>query len=106
MMRISDHIRKSLLAKASTLDSNSLDKLIVSEWSEEFETLMRNRLIMGAFRYGKLKKARRPGATDFHINYIKEKLAIYEKTGNTDLSLVEFITGDHPLSHFKALDRE
>ena len=30
----------------------SLEKLRISEWCPEFETLMRNRLIMGAFRYG------------------------------------------------------
>jgi len=29
-----------------------LDALRQSQWNTEFETLMRNRLVMGAFRYG------------------------------------------------------
>ena len=31
-----------------------LESLRSSEWSREFEELMRNRLLMGAFRYGLL----------------------------------------------------
>ena len=33
-------------------------ELAESEWCEEFETLMRNRILMGAFRYGLIDFAR------------------------------------------------
>lgn len=36
----------------------TLEELRESEWSEEFEKFMRNRLIMGAIRYGRLSDNR------------------------------------------------
>ena len=38
----------------------TLDELKKSEWSEEFETYMRNRLIMGAIRYGRIGDKNKP----------------------------------------------
>jgi hypothetical protein len=42
-------------------DSNyQIDRLKKTEWSEEFERLIRNRLIMGALRYGRLHENNKP----------------------------------------------
>jgi hypothetical protein len=83
-----------------------------SEWSYEFERLMRNRLIVGSYRYGSLRRKRPKGISGFHIKYIKDKLKKYALTGNTELlvdianlALVEFVTGDHKNKHFKSEER-
>ena len=82
-----------------------LDELKASEWSEEFEQLMRNRLIVGAFRYGMLKDSDRPSYK--RVTSIIDRLKLYLDDGNTEhlvdaaaISLAEFVCGDHPLKHF------
>lgn len=75
-----------------------------TEWSYEFERLMRNRLIMGAYRYGRLNA---PGKARYdRVSSIIKRLRKYRVTGNVDLlvdaatlSLLEFEEGDHPLRH-------
>jgi len=87
----------------------NLDELRQSEWSQEFETLMRNRMLMGYFRYGKLG-AKNKVAYD-RINSARRRLDLYEKTGNTEhlvdvanLMLCEFVEGIHPNKHFSSID--
>ena len=78
--------------------------LRVTEWSFEFERLMRNRLHLGAYRYGRINA---PGKARYdRVTSIIKRLVKYRKTGNVDLlvdastlSLLEFEEGDHPLRH-------
>ncbi|MDZ7809222.1 MAG: hypothetical protein U5L11_02585 [Arhodomonas sp.] len=55
MKRINDHIRAHLLRRV--LDgpiggeTRPLDEMLEAEWDPLFERLMRERLILGAFRY-------------------------------------------------------
>jgi hypothetical protein len=83
----------------------SLEELQKSEWSSLFEQLMRNRLIMGAFRYGRLGAEGKPQFD--RVAYIRKCLDKYEQTGNLEclvdvanLALVEFVEGKHPKRHF------
>lgn len=100
MTTVSQHIRRRLMY---------LGKLGQSEWSYEFEELMRNRLIMGAYRYGKLKA---PGKPQFdRMAYAIRCLENFRQTGNLEhlvdaanLCLVEFVEGKHPNRHFAAVD--
>lgn len=107
MKKVSEHIRQHLL------DPKSPEVIEATQWSPEFERLMRNRLMMGFFRFGGLYVNRPKGITEFHIKYIQDKLDQYEKTKNIEmlvdianLALVEFVTGDNPKRHFKAEDRK
>lgn len=109
MKTVNEHIREHILNR------HTLEGLRESEWSNEFERLMRNRLLIGSFRYGKMKSKRDDvrSLTVFHLNYIRDKLERYKTTGNTEmlvdvanLCLVEFEIGDHPKKHFKAEDRK
>ena len=82
-----------------------LEELKISEWSSEFEQLMRNRLIVGAFRYGLLKDSDRPSYK--RVTSIIDRLQLYLQDGNTEhlvdaaaISLAEYVCGDHPLKHF------
>lgn len=87
----------------------TFDDLAASEWSAEFERLMRNRLIMGALRYGPINA---PGKTPYaRVPSMYRRLAAYGRTGNLEmlvdvanLCLLEFVEGRHPLRHFRAVD--
>ena len=79
-------------------------ELARTEWSPEFERLQRNRLIVGAYRYGRLNA---PGKARYdRITSIIARLMEYRVTGDDDLlvdaatlSMLEFEEGDHPLKH-------
>lgn len=80
-----------------------------TEWSPDFEHLMRNRLIMGAFRYGLFNDPKK-GHYD-HTGAIAKHLLQYIDDGNLEhlvdianLSLVEFCRSRHPKRHFNAQD--
>lgn len=105
-------LRQRLLARAGLSDLNpklTLADLERSEWSPEFEILMRNRLIMGALRYGKLGV--KPKQKYDRVNSIAIRLRKYQETGNLELlvdianlCLCEFVEGTHPLRHWHAVD--
>ncbi len=85
------------------------DDLARSEWSDEFEQYMRNRMIMGAMRYGLIGDPRKPHYD--RIEFMRRKLDEYEKTGNLELlvdtangAMLEYLEGDHPKRNFTALD--
>lgn len=74
----------------------SLESLRETEWDPEFERLMRNRLIMGVFRYGLLKDKHTQGhlIVDAMLRVIEK----YRKTGNLEFlvdlanySLLEYV---------------
>lgn len=88
---------------------SDLDVLRVTQWDEDFERLMRNRLLMGAFRYGPFRSGRQKDYDN--IASIHRHAEQYAATGNTEhlvdianLALVEFVHGQHPSRHFNAID--
>jgi hypothetical protein len=58
-----------------------LPSLQRSEWSEQFDILAKNKMVQAAFRYGLFNKN---NDYDF-IEAMKNKIALYEKTHNTEL---------------------
>lgn len=83
----------------------SLKELEESEWSPEFERLMKNRLIVGAFRYGLFRDDKRPSFK--RVSSIIDRLEMYLEDGNTEhlvdaaaISMAEFVCGDHPNKHW------
>jgi len=80
-----------------------------TEWNPEFENLMRNRLLMGALRYGLMKD---PEKADYdYLGAMESKIRQYRETGNDELlvdignyALLEFTLGRHPKKHFEATD--
>ena len=80
-----------------------------SEWCPEFEGLMRNRLVMGYWRYGPFKLQNR--STDDMMAAILKRAKEYINTGNDELlvdianlSMKEFVAGEHPKKHFESVD--
>ena len=105
---VTQHIRDHLMRK---LDPKrvTLSELFNSEWSDEFERYMRNRLVFGAFRYGRLGDSNKLQWD--RIGAARERLAEYEKTGNLEFlvdianfMLLEFVEGKHPNRHFESTE--
>lgn len=97
------------LWKCGLLEMNNeiqdIDKLKKTEWSPEFEQLMRNRLIQGALRYGLLNNKNKHQFK--RIEYVIKKAKEYNKTKNKELlidianlCLLEFEEGN---GFFKSL---
>ncbi len=114
-MLIHKAIRERLLAKAGLSTppkaKHKLEDLEKTEWVPLFEKLMRNRLVMGALRYGTLERKRKIGHKWDLMGAVEKKAALYNETGNTEYlvdianyCLLEFECGSHPKKHFKALD--
>jgi hypothetical protein len=86
-----------------------LAELKESEWSEEFEQLMRNRLLLGSIRYGRLNAKGKPVYA--RTASILKRLELYKESGNKEylvdcanLCLCEFVECRHPKAHFAAID--
>ena len=80
-----------------------------TEWSPAFESLMRNRLVVGGLRYGLLHASGKP-RYDL-LGAAEERLAAYRATRNQEhlvdvanLCLLVFEEDDHPRRHFHASD--
>jgi hypothetical protein len=108
-----DFMRQRLLRRAGLLESPkpryTLESLRASEWSEEFEQLMRNRLIVGALRYGPISAPNKPQYD--RLGSIEKRIKAYRESGNKELLvdcanlfLMEFVEYHHPKAHFHAQD--
>ena len=112
MKTVLEHIREHALRRAGVASDPRLPGLAVlrqTEWSPRFEALMRNRPIVGAFRYGRIG-AQGKGAYAL-VDSARHRLDAYESTGNLEhlgdvanLALVEFVEGRHPRRHWDAAD--
>lgn len=94
-------------------DVPSLETLQESEWSPEFERLMRLFLVMGALRYDSYYRRRsNPDYTAFNwAQTAIKKLQRYLSTGDRRLlidaanyCMTEYEWGRHPLRHFSTFD--
>jgi len=90
-------------------NSATFDDLKETEWSKEFEAYMRNRLIMGAIRYGKIGAKNKPKYD--RVESMIQRLNNYNSTGNKEflidvanLCLLEFVECNHPNQHFNSID--
>lgn len=87
----------------------SYESLARTEWSPKFERYMRNRLIMGAIRYGLLHAEGKPQYD--RVESMVKRLEKYRATGSLELlvdvanlALLEFEECHHPLAHWDSED--
>lgn len=108
-MTLFEHLRARLHAKAGIMDlpvtKLRLSDLEVTEWSPHFERLMRNRLIQGALRYGRLHARGKPNYD--RVAGARKRLDQYQRAGNLEclvdvanMALLEFEEGRHPNRHW------
>lgn len=90
-----------------------IDELYKSEWSVDFERLMRNRLVMGCIRYGKMGHGSRPKGKPIYdrISSIRKRLDNFENDGNAEwlvdianIALLIFEEKQHPNFNFESVD--
>lgn len=88
----------------------ALADLRETEWSPKFERLMRNRLIMGSFRYQRFEVKRKSFDYDCAHEAVV-RIERYKQDGNTEhlvdaanMLLLEFEFGRHPRKHFASID--
>ena len=80
-MTVTEHIREHLFPEPSqSKKMPSLEELRKTEWSPLFEVYMRNRLIMGAFRYGPFGEDTKYDNMASVIRHVE----LYRETGNTE----------------------
>jgi hypothetical protein len=83
--------------------------LCKTEWDSQFEKMMRSRLVMGAIKYGRLRKSDTPKYN--RVASIKKRLKMYQDTGNgehlvdiANIAMCEWIEQNHPNFHIRILD--
>lgn len=87
----------------------NLEELRKTEWSDEFEKLMRNRRILGAIRYGRTNAKGKPKYD--RVNTMRRKIDLYERTKNKEAlvdlanyAMVEFQEPTIEGTYFEAAD--
>jgi hypothetical protein len=82
----------------------SLEVLRETEWSTEFERMMRDALIVGAFRYGRLGEEGKPDYD--RLEAMERRVREYQRSGNIEclvdianFALLEYCEGKHPNRH-------
>lgn len=81
-----------------------------TQWSSKFEELMRNRLIMGALRYGNVLGTVDKSKYDL-VHSIERRVRLYKESDNAEYlvdianyALLEFVNESHPKFHFEMID--
>jgi len=105
---VSEHIRQHLL-NTLRIKRLNLDSITDQQWCEEFETLRRNRMLMGYFRYPPMKN-QKPGEFDT-VGSMLKRLKDFIETGNIEnlidvanMCMIEYFVGNHPKKHFESVD--
>ena len=136
MKSVHKQIRKRLLDRAGLggvkqpkFNKAQARKLFESERLDGFYSLMLNRLVMGAMRYGPIAGAHHAkhgytpnvlsvdhGATNGGSKRVAsaiDRLVAYQESGNREhlvdaanMCGIEFEFGNHPEAHFEAIDRK
>lgn len=99
------------MSENENIPINSMESLKLSEWDDHFEQLMRNRLVMGAIRYGRIGVVGKPQYD--RVTSMIKRLQKYADNGNKEflvdvanLCLLEFVECNHSKQHFHAVDEQ
>jgi hypothetical protein len=97
------------LEEQESVNAPTFEELQLTEWSVDFEKLMRNRLVMGAIRYGRIGAKNKPQYD--RVKSMIKRLTKFQETGNKEflvdvanLCLLEFVECNHPKQHFHSID--
>lgn len=114
VLRMRVHSKAGLIEKEKNGFVGKSFKDLDGNWSEHFLELMKNRMRMGALRYGHMntQRFRRRNGTRYDIRRaIMAKVNSYLKTGNTEhlvdaanYMMLVFELDEHPNKHFRPLD--
>ena len=100
-------------ADATPTDMSAMSEM---QWdSEEWQYmlfLMKNRMLMGGYRYDCIENQLKQGGNKYNnIGSAIKRLKKFQETGNKEflidaanLCLIEFVVGSHPKKHFNPID--
>lgn len=89
---------------------DSKEMILSRDYSEEFDELRKNRIIMSHYKYGWMADSYPTGLADA-VNSLEKRLALYKETGNTEwlidvanFAMIEYKYPQHSNTHFRATD--
>lgn len=109
MTTITEAIRNHALEVCGVTEGHrapDIDVIRQTEWSDDFERLRLNRMIMGFLRYG-------PVANSLHDNMasLRQEVALFQNSGNAEhllnaanYAMIEWMQKRHPQWHFSPED--
>lgn len=117
MVTSHDIMRERLLLQAGVIKPAPIPRYTLAEmealqWGEEWQyilSLMKNRMVMGGYRYGPTK-LQKPREFD-NVADTKRRLDLYEADGNMEhlvdaanICIIECLKKSHPNFHFNPTD--
>lgn len=88
-----------------------LDKILKTEYCEEFDKIRKNMMVMSYYKYGPLRDNYKKNKTVDAIKSLEMRLAKYKQTGNTEyladianFAMIEFMCPQHTKAHYKPTD--
>lgn len=86
------------------------EEILATEYSEEFDKLRKNRMIVSFYKYGPVKVNYKEGLIEA-IPSLEKRLEMYKDTGNVEyladianFAMIEFMHPQHPKAHFAPTD--
>ena len=86
-------------------------EILQTEYSENFDNLRKDRMVVSYFKYGPVAENYKKLQTINAIASLEKRLQMYKETGNTEFlvdsanfCMIEFMYPQHPNAHFTVLD--
>ena len=93
------------------MEKHSIEEILKMDYSEEFDTLRKNRMVVSHHKYGRCKDTYPELAQAYKC--IEQRLQLYLETGNTEylvdvanFAMIEFMHPAVPGAYFKAEDSD
>lgn len=91
-------------------DNKDFDKILKTEYSEDFDKKRKNSMVMSYYKYGPMGANYSGGQPNVDaIKSLEMRLEKYKETGNTDFlvdianfAMIEFMYPQHKSAHYKA----
>lgn len=87
------------------------EEIIKQEYSERFDTIRKNMMIMSYYKYGALSENYKTEKTINAIGSLEKRLQRYKETGNTEFladianfAMIEFMYPQHEKAYYKPTD--
>lgn len=89
-----------------------IEKILSTEYSEEFDRIRKNAMVVGHYKYGGIRENAKQSYVDY-IATAEKRLQTYKETGNTEyladvanFLMVEFMYPQHPNGHYQPTDSD
>ena len=91
--------------------SEKIDNVLKTEYSEKFDTIRKNMMVVSYYKYGALQENYKQEKCINAIGSLKKRLEMYEETGNTEFladianfAMIEFMYPQHEKAYYKPTD--